>query len=512
MPTDRAIHISKSKYLAGLQCPKLLWTWFNDRDLIPEPGPSQQHIFDTGHLIGDLAKELYPGGKEVPMIVGTKDAIELTVTATRDLIKRRRPIFEASFLVDARYCRVDILVPVPGEDGDRRSGNAWDLIEVKSSTRVKDVNINDVAFQYDALTRAGLELNRLYLMHINTSYVRGDSFDVSRFFHLADVTERAMALTSYIPATMDKMLTVIDGPDPDTPIGPRCTRPYTCPMKPVCWADLPENNVTELYFGGPKSFSLLDEGYFNIVDTPDSRLSHQQMVQKRALKSGEVQVDRKALDTWLAGLEYPVYHLDFETMNPAVPPFKGVRPYQRIPFQFSLHVQREPGAAPEHVEFLADWSDQLARGEDPGDPRPDLVAALLAAVGDTGTILTWNVAFEKGVLNDMAELYVDHGEALAAVIDRLDDLIIPFRSFSVYHPDQRGSCSLKAVLPALTDLNYDDLEVADGNHAAREYARVVYQDATPTERELVLAQLRAYCRLDTLAMVEILGKLEELAS
>ena len=182
MPTDRAIHISKSKYLAGLQCPKLLWTWFNDRDLIPEPAPSQQHIFDTGHLIGDLAKELYPGGKEVPMIVGTKDAIELTVTATQDLIKRRRPIFEASFLVDARYCRVDILVPVPGEDGDRRSGNAWDLIEVKSSTRVKDVNINDVAFQYDALTRAGLDLNRLYLMHINTSYVRGDSFDVSAIF------------------------------------------------------------------------------------------------------------------------------------------------------------------------------------------------------------------------------------------------------------------------------------------------------------------------------------------
>jgi hypothetical protein len=511
MPTDRAIHISKSKYLAGLQCPKLLWTWYNQRDLIPEPGAAQQHIFDTGHLVGDLAKELYPGGKEVPMLVGTKDAIELTVTATRDLIKRRVPIFEASFLVDARYCRVDILVPVPGFDGARRSGEAWDLIEVKSSTRVKDVNINDVAFQYDALTRSGVELNRLYIMHINNGYVRGDKFEVGKFFHLEDVTERAMALTSYIPAAMEKMLTVIDGPDPDTPIGPRCTRPFTCPLKEVCWADLPDDNVTELYFGGNKAFSLLDEGYFHIAETPDSRLSHQQLIQKRALIEDKLQVDRPALRAWLEGLEYPLYHLDFETMNVAVPPFKGVRPYQRIPFQFSLHIQREPGAEPEHVEFLADWSDQLARGEEPGDPRPGLLAALLDAVGDSGTVLAWNAAFEKGVLNDMAEIYPAEGARLAGIIDRMDDLIIPFRSFSVYHPAQKGSCSLKAVLPALTDLSYDGLEVADGNHAAREYARVVYQDATATERELVLAQLRTYCRLDTLAMVAILGKLEDLA-
>ena len=137
MPSDKSLYISKSKYLAGLQCPKLLWTHFNERELIPGPDDAQQHIFDTGHMVGDLAKRLYPGGKEVPMLYRAKDAIDLTVTATQDLMKRRIPIFEASFLVDDRYCRVDVLVPVPGDDGDRASGDEWDLVEVKSSTRVR---------------------------------------------------------------------------------------------------------------------------------------------------------------------------------------------------------------------------------------------------------------------------------------------------------------------------------------------------------------------------------------
>ena len=158
-------YISKSKFLNGLQCPKLLWTYYNKQKLIPEPDAGQQHIFDTGHVVGDLAKQLYPGGIEVPMTHG-RDALELTVTATRDLLKRRVPIFEASFLEEGRYCRVDVLVPVPGDDGDPRSGDTWDLVEVKSSTKVKDVNIHDVAFQHDTLTRAGVELNRLYVMHI----------------------------------------------------------------------------------------------------------------------------------------------------------------------------------------------------------------------------------------------------------------------------------------------------------------------------------------------------------
>ena len=505
MPSDRAPYISKSKYLNGLQCPKLLWTYFNNRKAIPEADESQQHIFETGHMVGDLAKRLYPGGKEVPMVFQADDALDLTVTATRDLMNRRIPIFEASFLVDDRYCRVDALVPVPGPDGDRSSGDQWDLVEVKSSTRVKDVNLNDVAFQYDTLTRAGVNLNRLYLMHVDTGYLRGDRFEVGRFFHLEDVTERALRLTDYVPLAMAKMMDTVSGPDPDTPIGPRCTSPYTCPLKGSCWSVLPKDSVTDLYRSGSRAFDFLDEGIFALADVPEAKLTPRQIIQKKAVTSGDVQVDREALRPWMRGLKYPLYHLDFETMNPAIPPLPGTRPYQRIPFQFSLHIQENRGERPRHVEYLATWNDE----PEPGDPRPGLVEAL-KAIGPDGTVLCWNMGFEKGVLEDLAELFPAEVEFLAGIVERMEDLIIPFRSFWVYHPRQQGNCSLKAVLPALTDFGYDELAIADGNHAARQYQQALYGNVAVKERATIFNNLREYCRLDTMAMVAILSRLEKL--
>ncbi|MEN8006221.1 MAG: DUF2779 domain-containing protein [Candidatus Krumholzibacteriota bacterium] len=506
MAPDKSLYISKSKYLSGLQCPKLLWTHFNNREAIPETNEAQQHIFDTGHMVGDLAKRLYPGGKEVPLLFKADDALDLTVTATKDLMKRRLPIFEASFLVDGRYCRVDVLVPVPGPDGDRLSGDTWDLVEVKSSTRVKDVNINDVAFQHDALTRAGVNLNRLYLMHVDTGYVRDEKFEVERFFHLEDVTERVLRLIDYVPSAVNRMFDVIGGPDPDTPIGPRCTSPFTCPLKEACWSVLPDDNVTYFYRAGARSFGLLDEGIFAIADTPDSKLTPRQQIQKKSVAANEVQVDRTPLRQWLGGLEYPLYHLDFETMNPAIPPLAGTRPYQRIPFQFSLHIQDQPGARPRHVEYLATWNDV----PDPGDPRPGLVEAL-GAIGPEGTILCWNMGFEKGVLEDLAEMFPAEAERLAGLVERMDDLIIPFRSFWVHHPRQKGNCSLKSVLPALTDFGYNELAIGDGQQAARQYQQALYGNVTVKERKVIFDNLREYCALDTMAMVEILRRLEKLA-
>ena len=494
------LHISKSKYLNGLQCPKLIWTHFNNRELIPEPDAGQMHIFNTGHEVGDLAKLLYPTGIEVPM--DFKD-LAATDRATSELLNRpmaeRVPIFEASFLIDNRYCRVDVLVPVPDEPD--LPPNRWDLVEVKSSTRVKEINVKDVAFQLDALTRAGVNLRQLYLMHVNTSYVLGDEFDVHEFFHLEDITKRARGILEYVPRTVDKLLSVISGPDPDTPIGRRCTSPYTCPLIPHCWSVLPENNVTDFYYSGARAFQWLDEGLFNLTDVPDDRLGHQQKIQKQTVLANKAHTDPKQLRRWLDELSYPLYHLDFETMNPALPPFRGVRPYQRMPFQFSLHIQDSPGSEPRHVEFLAQQA---------GDPRPDLLAAL-HAIGDEGTVLAWYMSFEKGVLDDLAELYPGEAEWLSEVNERMVDLMVPFRSFWYHDPAQKGSCSLKAVLPALTNLDYDTLTVADGNHAARAYAEAVYGNKTSLDKDQVFADLLAYCRLDTLAMVEILRVVEAAA-
>ncbi len=487
--------VSKSKFLAGLQCPRLLWTYYNDRGLIPAPGPAQQFIFDTGHLVGDLAKQRYPDGIEIrcDRPDGRPD-IPATVAETARLLPLRKPLFEASFSAEGRYVRADILVPA--------AENAWDLIEVKSSTSVKKVNLWDVAYQHDCLTLCGVELRRVYVMHLDNTYVKDGPVDPLNLFHPRDVTQEVLELISLVPPLFDRHRTIIAGGDPQTPIGPHCRSPYPCPLISECWADLPPHHVTEMYYAGKKAFKWLDSGWNTIDQVPADKLSPVQIVQQNAVASGREYFDADAVGNWLAGLRYPLWHLDFETMNPAVPLFDGTRPYQRIPFQFSLHMQAAPGSEPRHMEYLA---------EDPVDPRPRLLEKL-RVIGPEGTVLAFNKSFELGVLAELGEDFPAFGAMCADISNRMKDLAAPFQHFDAYHPDQHGKYSLKAVLPAWTSLNYDDLDIRDGQAAARAFMRAVFPRALgfppesvgPAHKAKILADLRSYCRLDTLAMVELL--------
>jgi hypothetical protein len=494
--------ISKSKFLNALQCPLLLWTQFNDRDAIPLPDVAQQHIFDTGHRVGDLAKELYPDGVEVdfdPTGRRGGPTVADTVAETQKLLAERRPIFEASFLLEdgpgARYLRADVMIPAP--DG------AWDLIEVKSGTRVKDVNVWDVAYQADTLDRAGVLLRRLCLMHVNNQYVRSGNIAPAELFAFADITAEARARIPQIPVIFTDAVATIAGDRPRQPIGPHCTEPHTCPLIPVCWRDVPPHHVTELAGAAKKAFTLVDQGHTLITDTPDALLTPRQVIQKQAIVAGRPHVEPGAARRFLDRLQYPLWHLDFESYNPAVPLFDGTRPYQQIPFQFSLHVQDAPGAPPRHVEFL--WAEA-------SDPRPALIDAL-QAIGPEGTVLAFNMTFERGVLGALGEAFPAHRAMTSDLAGRLADLADPFRSWSIYHPDQRGRYSLKAVLPAFTGRGYDDLVIADGQAAGREWVRVVHGDPAPAaaDRDATLAALRAYCERDTYAMVELLEVLATLA-
>lgn len=487
MPRD----LSKSRYLDGLRCPKLLWTRWNRPELIPPPDPQRELIMRAGHQVGGLAQQLFPGGVEVPRF----DSPRAAVRATAKLLDQRVPLFEAAFAGDERLCRVDILVP--GMAG------RWDIVEVKAGTRVRENHVRDVAFQYDTLTRAGMEIDRLVLLHLDGSYVREDEVDLEQLFSATDVTERVMRLAPYMGQTVTAMQDMLAGPDPDTPLGSRCNAPHPCPLKPACWGDLPPANVTQLYAGGRRIWDFMNEGLFTVASIPDARLTTRQRIQKEALAEGRAHVEAPILKEWLESLDYPLYHLDFETFAPAVPPFPGTRPYQQIPFQFSLHIQHERGAEPEHREFLA---------TEPGDPRERLVEALLANLGSEGSVLAWNVAFEKLVIEDLATFDLARAPQLMHLASRLVDLMTPFQSFAVYHPDQGGSCSLKAVLPAVTDLDYSDLGIRSGGTATHSYEQAMFGGLEPDRREVIFNDLKAYCGLDTLAMVEILRWLEDQVS
>jgi hypothetical protein len=481
--------ISKSKYLSGLQCRKLLWTQYNAPDLIPEPDAAKQAIFDTGHEVGNLAKCLYPDGEEVPW---SRDLAE-TAASTRDLLRRRKPIFEASFEFDGRYCRADIMVPV---DGD-----AWDLYEVKSATKVKDINLADVAFQADTVECTGVKLDRLYLMHLDTSYVRCGAIDPHGLFVAQDVTAQARALQPDVAAAVASMHAVIAGGCPEVPIGVHCSAPYDCDLWNRCSAFLPEFAVTQLYRARKlKVFDLVARGITALAEVDPGDLNPNQLVQQKAVSARQPHVQREPIRAWLNGLEYPLHVLDFETMNPAVPLVDGTRPYQHVPFQLSLHIVDHAGAEPRHVEYLAETTD---------DPRPALIEAL-RNIGPDGTILAYHMSFEQGVIKKLAEDFPDHTAFLRGLDSRFMDLITPFTSFWFHDAKQRGSCSLKAVLPTLTDKTYEGMAIAEGSQAMREFQRVVFTDVEGSEKNRILQALRDYCRQDTQALIDILGVLRTL--
>ena len=491
----RSPFLSKSTYLMGRQCSKLLWFRYNGKDQIPAPDASQQAIFDQGQEVGELAKQLFPGGIEIDTEPDDSDG---ALRWTSEALKQRRPIYEATFSFSGGYARADILVPV--------TGNAWDLVEVKSTTSLKDeVHIPDVAFQAFVLTGASIKLRKCFLAHINSEFVRHGPIDPKKFLTLEDVTKPVSAMSRTIEDQIDAMQRFIGtNTHPDIQIGPHCDAPYTCPLHDRCWSFLPEASVFTLYRGGAKCFSLLQQGIQKLADIPaDVALTDAQAIQRSALLAGQPRIDRPALAAFLSQLEYPVSYLDFETIGTAIPLFDDASPYQQIPFQYSLHIVRQPGVAPEHFSHLAVGT---------ADPRPEFMRQLRETLPSTGSVVTYNAGFETSRLEECCELLPEFKPWLKKLKPRIVDLLLPFRGFRYHHPAQNGSNSMKAVLPALTGQGYENLAIQEGGAASREFLRVTFGDVSAAERRRVRRDLEDYCGLDTLGMVQIANELRRITS
>jgi len=482
--------LSKTKYITGLQCPRLIWIQIHEPEKIPETDPVTQHIFNQGHLVGELAKRLFPEGIDI----STEDFMG-NIASTMDLLKERKPLFEAGVLAGKLYSRVDILSPT-GEEG-------WDIVEVKSSTSVKDVHINDVAFQRYCCNQSGLNVRKCYLALINNQYVKNGEIDPEGLLNIHDVTDQVEEASMGIQDKINGILEVINQETcPEMIIGPNCRDPYECPLTD-CWDSLPEHNIFTLYYGGKKSFEMYSSGIVTVGEIPDGyKLNDKQRIQRACVASGEPHVDREAIHGFLSSLEYPLYYLDFETIGPAVPLFDGVRPYQNIPFQFSLHVVKDQFSQPEHFSFLANGTD---------DPRPALLSELQKALGNSGSIIAYNKGFEEGILRDLAQAFPKYSNWVAQVCDRLVDLLLPFSSFYYYHPSQKGTASLKAVLPAITGRGYDDLDITDGQVASVTFLAATYGEMPEEDRTKVMGDLEQYCGRDTEGMIWIVERLRELS-
>jgi len=483
--------LSKTKYLNGLQCAKLLWMYCNRPGIFPPVDAATQHLFDQGHLVGELAKRLFPEGIDVP----AQDFMG-NITLTRKLLGERKPLFEAGLMAGRLYSRVDILKPA--------GQAAWDIIEVKSSASVKEINIHDVAFQKKVCETAGLTINRCLLAYINTGYVKHGEINPRELLCIEDVTGAVQDAGADIEARIIKMLEIMDGAEfPERPIGKHCLAPYECALRQVCWEFLPEDSIFDLRGGKDAQFSLYEKGILTIEDIPrDFILNHQQQIQKSCLENGSVHVEREEIRRFLQKLEYPHYYLDFETINPAVPLYDGTRPYQNIPFQFSLHILENEGCAPLHYSYLADGLQ---------DPRPELLRRLQELLGTRGSIIAYNAGFEIGVLTDMVEMLPENEPWLTGILGRVVDLLEPFSLFHYYNRSQKDSASLKKVLPAVTGIDYKDLPVNNGTDASILFYKVITGAVTPEEAGIIRQRLGEYCKLDTEGMVKIVQELKKIA-
>lgn len=482
--------ISKSKFLAGLQCDRLLWTLYNAKEQLPPIDEATQAVFDQGKEVGDLAKQLCPDGIEVGVgITNLKQTIQLSLQAVR----LRRPMFEAAFEYQGAYARADIMDPV-GKD-------RWDIIEVKSSTQVKEVNLHDVALQRYVYSGAGLKIRRCFVLHINGDYVRKGEVDPEKFFTKTDVTAEVRSLSTSIPDQLRRMFATIQLKQcPEDRIGPHCSDPYVCALQDSCWSFLPEHSVFSLRRGGKKAYELFDLGILKIADIPEAmELNEAQTVQRRTITTGEPHVEKAAISRFLKKLKYPVSYLDFETFGTAIPLFDNSKPYQQIPFQFSLHIVRREGAVPEHHSFLAEGRQ---------DPRPAFVARLKELLPGKGSIVAYNASFESNVLSACCQVHKEYLKWFRKLKPRIVDLLVPFRNLHYYHPEQDGSASMKAVLPALTGKDYSHLDIQEGGSASREFLRVTFTGVSQQERQKVRNDLEKYCGLDTEGMIWIVEKLK----
>ena len=478
--------LSKSRFLAGLQCPLRLWHQCYNRELASEISPAQQAIFDAGQQVGRLATRLYPGGVLIEEDhLQHSSAVQSTVAAMDNL--EIPAIFEAAFVYDDVRIRVDILQRL----GDGR----WNLIEVKSATSIKDVYLPDVAVQYSVLGGSGLGIRDAGVLHLNKKYVYdGSKLELAYLFHLSDLTEQILPLQQELPSKLAELKDMLAAQNPPQIIPSRhCLSPYTCEFWDHCTAEMPEFWVMGLTgIKEEKLNELAAMGVEDIRHIPEGfALTDLQERIKTCVVNREYYLAAK-LKEELTNLEYPVHFLDFETVSPALPIYPETRPYQAIPFQWSDHILSRGGDL-HHANFLF---------REDGDPQEGFAASLLNTVGEGGTIFTYS-NYERRVLSELAENLPRQSDQILATLDRLKDLQALIKKY-FYSPGFRGSFSLKSVLPVLVpNMSYENLAIKEGTHASLEYLRLLNSETPPEERRRIEQALIDYCSYDTLAMVKI---------
>ncbi len=479
--------LSKSNVLSGVQCPKRLYLEAHKPELLKEGGSLALKRF-MGYQAGEAAKTLFSDGE----LIEYEEDISGSLKKTEALLNEYpgRALFEAAFQHKGIFVRSDIFISE--EDGFR-------LIEVKSSTSIKDYYLLDCAVQAWVIDGAGYPLERVELAYVNNSFVYKGDHDYEGMFILEDFTEAIIPIKERIPKWLERFQSILEGDIPETEVGVHCKYPFYCPFQSFCNSKEPEYPVTILPNAHSTIIELLSKGIEDVRDIPEGCLVkdiHKKI--RRITVSGKPELVKDAGE-YLSSLPYPRYYLDFETIAFAAPIWPGTHPYQQLPFQWSCHREDESGDL-SHFEFL-DISGKA--------PMHNFILKLLDTLGGFGPVFVYNKAFEKRILLELSSLFPDLSGRNNLIINRLVDLLPLVRKY-YYHPQMKGSWSIKSVLPTIDPvMDYKNLdEIQNGVHAQTAYLEAINPGTSGLRRSILADRMLEYCNMDTLALVKLVNFLE----
>ena len=494
--------ITKSNYVVGHQCQRCFWFKYNKyKDPSEDDQMAQQRMKD-GEYVGEEVKKTFPKGIEIPFLGGDYSEMH---QLTKDAINSdTKVIFEGSFLIDGVFIRVDVM---------QRTPNGWDIFEVKSSSNPKPIHKEDASIQWHILKKVeNLKLRDMYLISLDKTYKKGKELELENVF-------KRHSLTEYVESNQENTLKTLtnlkkiskeDSP-PKERISATPNKKSKCTFKEHCWPKGIEekNSIFKLYnLRSNKKFKLLDEGIKTFENIKDlDTYSQIQQIQVRSTINNNNFLDKKIIDDFISMISYPISFFDFETFSEPIPRFKNQKPNERIPFQYSLHIQNGPNenvnSSENHFEFLGDFEH---------DPRLDIARSMIKNIPKKGSIITYYQPFEKGVIKDLSRFCPDQSKELLEMNNRIIDLMIPFSKGGYYHPEFEGSFSIKKVLPALCkdndELNYKHLNISNGGMASSAFRELGGKSAEEVKK--VREDLLKYCWLDTYAMYAIYKELLEI--
>ena len=479
------IKISKSDYVLWVKCPNALWFKKFRKDLQPEMNTA---VLERGTAVGELACDAFPDGVRIT----AKPWEYAAVAQTLDAMHNNAPfIYEATLSTPTgEYCAVDIL--------RNNNDGTWDIIEVKSTTSPHEYHYLDASFQRFVFMSCGVRIRNCYIMILNKDYVRHGALNLSELFAMHPVESDDLRDMDVVAADIEKIRATLAAPVSDTVISKaRCNKFYECGYKFHCWRNVPSYSVFDVFRGATADEIYAQYGA-DLTKIPAELYSKQMYAGDIEAFLDNIDVVRpEILAEFTKNLTWPLYFLDYESIQPAVPMFDNSRPYQQICFQFSLHVQRAPGGALEHYEYLHEDAST--------DPRPGLIKRLIETIGNTGSVIVYNQSFEEVRNREMATDFPEYADALGAINSRMVDLLIPFRYRGLYRPCQCGSASIKQTLPAFVpDMSYTNLGIHNGTEASEQFMAFMCGTQTPEQTSQMLTNLREYCGQDTLAMVRLL--------